>query len=99
VEAPVVAILGPRKPLELVAHSVACKTTQIHGDHLVHGLRRAVGLWVEHRREIELDSGQGEQLVPELARENGARSFTMELGTPCNRTIPSKNACATDVVV
>jgi hypothetical protein len=70
VEARVVAKLGPWKPLDPLARAVTDEAARVHGYHLVHGLRLAVGLQEERRRKVELDCRQREGLGPELAHED-----------------------------
>jgi hypothetical protein len=76
----VVAKFCPRQPLKPLPWSVAEETPEKHGNHLVRHLRPTIRLWLECGGEAELDTGEGEQLLPKFVGEdqvsvsdNGAR--------------------------
>jgi hypothetical protein len=71
VETRVVAELCPQLPLEPLSRPIPHETTQVHRDHLVHCFRLAVGLRVECRKQMELDTDHREQLHPKFAGEDG----------------------------
>jgi hypothetical protein len=64
----VVALLCPWQPLKPLPRSVGGEAAQIHGDDAVGGLGLSIGLGVKCR-EVQLGSGQFEELLPEVARE------------------------------
>ena len=70
-EGGVVAILGPRQPIQPHTRTVAGDAAQIHGDRLVHRLRLANRFGDERRCSSVLDTCKTEQVGPYIAGEDG----------------------------
>jgi hypothetical protein len=66
----VVAIFGPWEPLKPLSWLITSEAVEVRRDHLVRCFLLAVGMGMKCRREVELDAGEGEQLLPELAGED-----------------------------
>jgi hypothetical protein len=82
VEAGVVAVLRPSKPLEPLARTVAGETMKVHCNHLVICLRLAIGLWMGSCGQMQLHPCHGEELRPKFACEDGVSVADYGTGNP-----------------